>query len=76
MISKFKKTGNENIRPDTITYSSVLDAHARKGDVEGANEVWEMMKDDFHSGNKKAKPNVRTYNILIHAYRFCRMFCT
>ena len=49
--------GNENVRPNTITYSSVLDAHARQGDVDGAYEVFKMMKDDYQSGNKNAKPN-------------------
>ena len=68
MISKFKEDGNENIRPNTITYSSVLDAHARQGDVNGANKVFKMMEEDYKSGNKKAKPNVQTRSILIDAW--------
>ena len=57
------------IRPNTITYATVMDAHARRGDIDGANEVWEMMKDDyFNSGNTNAKPNLTTYNILIDAH--------
>jgi len=59
---------NEKIRPNTITYAAVMDAHARQGDIEGANEVWEMMKEDFNSGNTNAKPNLTTYNILIDAH--------
>jgi pentatricopeptide repeat protein len=55
---------NRTIKPDTITYNSVLDAYARHGDVEGANKVWEMMKEDSYT----AKPNVRTYSILIDAW--------
>ena len=53
------------IKPDTITYNSVLDAYARHGDVVGANKVWEMMKEDSYTA---AKPNVRTYSILIDAW--------
>ena len=59
---------NNNIRPNTITYAAVMDAHARQGDVDGANEVWEMMKEDFNNGNTSAKPNLTTYNILIDAH--------
>jgi len=60
--------GGEVVRPNAITYNSVLNAYARQGDVEGATEVFEMMKNDFRSGNTGAKPQVQTYNILINAW--------
>ena len=67
ILQSMRKNNNSKtvIKPDTITYNSVLDAYARHGDVVGANKVWEMMKDDSYTA---AKPNVRTYSILIDAW--------
>jgi len=53
--------------PDAITYTSVMDTYAVVGDIEGATNILKIMKDDFHSGNKNARPNERTYNVLINA---------
>lgn len=70
ILQSMRKNRNDNsktvIKPDTITYNSVLDAYARHGDVVGANKVWEMMKED--GSYTAAKPNVRTYSILIDAW--------
>merc|ERR1712166_935479 len=60
MISKYED-GNEAARPNTITYNSIIDAHARQGDIDGANKVFTMM-------NNYATPNIQTYNILIHSW--------
>mmetsp|Transcript_2044 Transcript_2044/g.4430 ORF Transcript_2044/g.4430 Transcript_2044/m.4430 type:complete len:141 (+) Transcript_2044:1-423(+) len=57
-----------NLRPDTIAYNSVLNAHVKHGDVEGAAEVFEMMKNDHYSGNKNAKPNAITNSILMEVW--------
>ncbi|OEU10328.1 TPR-like protein [Fragilariopsis cylindrus CCMP1102] len=61
-------SGYLNEGPDVITYNSVIDAYAAQGDVDGAMDVLDMMEADFESGNKDAKPNIRTYSILIHAW--------
>jgi len=74
MISRYNNEGSKNtdddnvVRPNAITYNSVLNAHARQGDVKGATEIFEMMKKDFESGNAAAKPQVQSYNILIDAW--------
>ncbi|VEU40279.1 unnamed protein product [Pseudo-nitzschia multistriata] len=74
MVSRFESIGSDSndghdiARPNAITYNSVLNAHARRGDVEGATEVFERMKKDFESGNNGAKPQVQTYNILIDGW--------
>eukprot|EP00536_Pseudo-nitzschia_multiseries_P015858 jgi/Psemu1/43982/gm1.43982_g len=74
MISRYnnestKNSDDENVvRPNAITYNSVLNAHARQGDVKGATEIFGMMKNDFESGNAAAKLQVQTYNILIDAW--------
>jgi len=54
--------------PDTITYNSVMDTHAAQGDIKGASDIFSMMEDDYKSGNKKAKPDVDAYTILINAW--------
>jgi pentatricopeptide repeat protein len=59
--------GDLDEAPNAITYSSVMDAYAVDGDIDGAMNILNMMKDDYNSGNKTAKPNLRTYNILINA---------
>ena len=64
MIMKHKDDGDKNIRPDTVTFNSVLNAYAKQGDIEGANEVWKIMKNEPTG----AKSNVQTYNILIDAW--------
>jgi pentatricopeptide repeat protein len=61
-------SGYLNEGPDVITYSSVINAYAIRGDIDGATDVLEMMEADFESGNTDAKPNIRTYGILIHAW--------
>ncbi|OEU11916.1 hypothetical protein FRACYDRAFT_137581, partial [Fragilariopsis cylindrus CCMP1102] len=52
--------------PSAITYSSVMDAYAAEGDINGATNILKLMKDAYTSGNKAARPNLRTYNILIN----------
>ena len=58
----------ETVRPDTITYNSVMNTYGKKGDIEGTLSIFNMMRGDFSSGNTQAKPDVRSYNILIDAY--------
>ncbi|VEU38006.1 unnamed protein product [Pseudo-nitzschia multistriata] len=58
----------KSLRPDAIVYNSVLNAYATRGYVNGATEVFEMMKKDHRTGNKNAEPNIRTYNILMDAW--------
>jgi pentatricopeptide repeat protein len=72
MILHYKQTGNENVRPNTITYNSVMDAYARQGDIDGTLEVWELMMNDYRSststtssgggGGGNGKNNTRSIN--------------
>ena len=50
------------------SHISILNAHARRGDVKGATKVLVMMKMDYDLGNIHAKPDVQTYTILINAW--------
>merc|ERR1712032_573170 len=67
-VAEYKEDGNNDIRPNTITYNSAMDAYARQGDVDGTKRVLAMMKEDYNSGNKNAKPDINTYTILIAAW--------
>ena len=62
------QNGNEKVRPNMITYNSVLDAYARNGDIKGALEIWDLMNNDYLSGNLSAEPNIPSYNTLINAW--------
>ena len=62
------QNGIEEVRPNTITYNSVLDAYARQGHTNGATEILKMMEDDFDAGNIDAIVDLRTYNILIDTW--------
>ena len=50
--------------PNDVTYNSIIDSHVKKGDMKGAHKVFSIMKKDFNSGNKHAKPNLITYTTL------------
>uniref|UniRef100_A0A7S4APZ8 Pentacotripeptide-repeat region of PRORP domain-containing protein n=2 Tax=Pseudo-nitzschia australis TaxID=44445 RepID=A0A7S4APZ8_9STRA len=67
MLSRYKD-GTSNCKPNAITYHSVLDAYSRRGDIDGANEIWKIMMDDFHSGNGEARPERQTFSILIDTW--------
>merc|ERR1719491_691316 len=65
---RLHSSGDLEEAPNTITYCSVMDTYAAQGDVEGASDILSMMENDFKSGNKGARPNIDTYNILINAW--------
>jgi pentatricopeptide repeat protein len=71
--------GKVNLRPDSMTFCSVLDALAkesqfdhkfpsRKSSITRAEEVFERMKQMHRSGNSSVRPNTVAYNILIGMY--------
>jgi pentatricopeptide repeat protein len=68
MIEIYKKDKNNYIRPNVVTYTSVMNAFARCGDLEGAYKIFEMQVDDYkNNSNYKAKPNSRTMKTVINA---------
>lgn len=69
MIAKYKEYVDKNIRPDVVTYSSVMDTFYKQGDVNGANKVFMMMKEDYNSGSISSKPNIVTYTVLMGTWK-------
>ena len=55
-------------RPDTIIYSTVINAWAKQGNALRAEAMLERMTNDYKSGNQNAKPNLRTFNSLMDAW--------
>ena len=52
-------------RPNTISYTSVIDAYARsksKNNALDAERVFKRMEQKYAEGNDNAKPNVHSFN--------------
>lgn len=67
MIELAEQTGLR-VRPDTISYNTVMMAFAKRGLPRDAERIFERQKDDYNAGNKSASADVRNYNTLIHAW--------
>lgn len=68
----YEKTGDSNIKPNTVSYSTVINAHARSRDMANkapaALKVLQRMQHLFRSGkNDQAKPTIVTYNSVLNA---------
>jgi pentatricopeptide repeat protein len=57
----FEEMTNEGVKPNFVTYNSVMDAYAKSNDYEGALAWLEKMQRDG------VAPNVVTYTTLINA---------
>ncbi|GKY94783.1 hypothetical protein MPSEU_000443400 [Mayamaea pseudoterrestris] len=57
--------GDEELAPDTITYSNLINVIANgQGYARAADILWEMV-DEFLKGNAKCKPRVRNLNTIL-----------
>ena len=65
MKEKCLEEGFEDCHPDYITYTSVIDTLAKKASLEAsemAESLLEELEDEyFKSGDRRMKPNFRTY---------------
>ena len=66
---RYKSTGDEDFKPDSITFSSVLDAYARCGDknsIDKAQQLFDfMMKEWKESGDDRVKPSSRSFTSYV-----------
>ena len=73
-IERLYESGqNENVKPDVVTYSAVLNALSRaaaqdEACASRAMEILERMLDLHEGGDKDVKPNKRTYTAVINAF--------
>jgi len=60
---------NPNVRPNFVTYSTVMNAWARAGQPDRAAAVLRSMYDDYQqNGNESAKPDLQSFNTVLKAY--------
>lgn len=57
-----------NVKPDAVTFSTVMDAWARAARPDRAVAVLTAMYDDYLAGNEKAKPDRQAFNTVLKAY--------
>jgi len=59
---------------DKIGYTTMVSLLAKKGDTksaETANNLLNRMLKEYEKGNEAVKPNVKTYNSVLHAWVRC-----
>lgn len=64
--------GNKSVCPDLFSFSSVLNAHAEKGNAEKAEKILKYMIHLNESGNKSIRPNTICFSTVIKAYSTSR----
>lgn len=63
-LKVFHEMRTEKCKPNICTYTALINAYAREGLCEKAEEVFEEMQGAGH------EPDVYAYNALIEAYRY------
>jgi pentatricopeptide repeat protein len=56
------------VRPDLVSYTTVLDSYAKRGDVENATELFNTMYQRSMSGEPHLRPNLASLTTLIDAW--------
>jgi pentatricopeptide repeat protein len=68
VIEKAKQIFDATLMPDTVTYSTLIDNYAQKGEVDIPLNFLNQMQSDFESGkNNNCCPDKRTYNTILKA---------
>lgn len=57
----------DSVAPDTISYNSVINAHARRGDLDAALRLLRRMTELELMGGGLVKPDLVTYNSVANA---------
>ena len=67
-MEKQYKMGNEDVKPDTITYNTAITAWANSEPNAGmrAEAILQRMEEQYKMGNEDVKPNTITYNSASH----------
>ena len=68
----FEETGDRTIQPNTVTYSTVINAHAKSRDMDNkaaaSLKILRRMHTIYSSGeNDLARPTIVTYNSVLNA---------
>ena len=63
--------GNVDVKPDTYTYNTLINALAKSGDgpsAARAEEILQVMEQRYAAGDKSFKPNTRSHTSVIDAW--------
>ena len=66
-MKRLADAGDEMVRPDRFTYSTVINAWAKYGHAERAEAVLNGMLEDYAKGNQAAKPDLQCFNSVLRA---------
>lgn len=58
---------SNGIRPTFVEHNSTINAWAAVGNVDRAEGIIDRMLDDYHRGNKAAKPDTQSFSSVINA---------
>ena len=64
----FHEQGIEDVRPTVENYGSVIRVAGKHRAMELVEQAWKQMQEDFANGNDQARPDILTYNVLLHAW--------
>lgn len=62
-LKLFNEMKSQKCKPNICTYTALVNAFAREGLCEKAEEIFEQLQEDGH------EPDVYAYNALMEAYR-------
>lgn len=65
------KKGYGDVRPDTLSFASVLNAHANSREPKSASraeKILKHMQSNYEAGNQRARPNTICFATVIKAY--------
>jgi len=71
LVDGTKEDKESPLIPNTISYTSVIDAYAKAGGgeaAEGAERVFRMMEREYKAGCADARPGVQSFNTVINAW--------
>ncbi len=71
MESLYKSGENDSVKPNTFTYTAVIEAYANSGApnaAQKAEEICNRMVQKYQEGDPNVTPSARSFNAVIHAY--------
>jgi pentatricopeptide repeat protein len=62
------KSGDKELKPNVVSYNTVINAYAKAGNADRAEAILEEMHQDYEQGNHDAKANVCSFNTVLSAW--------
>ena len=67
ILKRMEESRDKNVRPNTLTYSVIIDLYAKVGNATKAIELLDRMELMYNEGNDKVRPNEVTYNACLNS---------